>query len=169
MNGTRRHHDSDTRDFTHISSTHTTVLSSAKELAVSLVAQGHSYFQVRRVRRGGFPLPGNPPNVPNEQRFWAYFGRVHDRSSKNAKLQQIVTQSNSAQIQQSKYPGRIENSQLSVEIICDALRAISLEINCSLVEPRSRNFKSTQRDSSIENYLRLFVTLTCSNLQGLHL
>ena len=48
---------------------------------------------------GGFALPGNPPNVLNEQRFWAYFGGAHDRSGKNAKCQQIVTESNLAQIQ----------------------------------------------------------------------
>ena len=88
----------------------------------------------RRVRRGGFPLPGNPPNVPNEQRFWAFFGRAHDRSGKNAKLQKIVTQSNLAQIQRSIYPGRIENSQLLVgTIICEALRAMYREINHSLI------------------------------------
>ena len=62
---------------------------------------------------------------------FGHFGREHDRSGKNAKLQQIATQSNLAQIQRSKYPGRVENSQLSVETIFDALRATSLEINHS--------------------------------------
>ena len=63
--------------------------------------------------------------------FGHFWYRAHDRSGKNAKLQKIVTQSNLAQILRSKYPGQIENAELSVETICEALRAMYREINHS--------------------------------------
>ena len=62
---------------------------------------------------------------------FSFFGRVCDQSDKNAKFQQAVNQSNLARIRRSKYPGRIENSQLPVETIREALRAMFLEINHS--------------------------------------
>ena len=52
------------------------------------------YIEFPGAYAGGFPVARKPPNVRNEQRFWAFFGRAHDRSEKNAKLQQTVTQSN---------------------------------------------------------------------------
>ena len=79
---------------------------------------------------GGFPVPGNPKMIQTSN-VLGIFGRARDRTDKNAKLPQIVTQSNLSQIQRSKYPGRKENSQLLVETICEALRAMFLEINHS--------------------------------------
>ena len=105
------------------------VLSWSPEVALALLPVSMALFplhlQARTQGGGRFPVARKPPKSSKRATFWAILGSARDRSDKNEKLHQIVTQSNLDPIQISKSTRKLS------AVGREGLRAMVLEIHHS--------------------------------------